>query len=130
MPKPGKRPKAPPFVMLPWHLLNSSAYRSLPPSAAKALPFFLGKPHISPANSALFEAVFSFPYQEARRVLGFGTSTFFKVISDLVKFGFIDPVTKGGLRGNRLSCNEFKVSRRWKSYGTDNFKEVRWGEFV
>jgi hypothetical protein len=33
----------PPFVPLTWDLLNHAAYRDLKPSAAKALPYFLGK---------------------------------------------------------------------------------------
>jgi hypothetical protein len=117
------------FVPLTWKLLNSRAYRNLPVSASKALPFFLGKPHVPYGNTMLFEVVFDFSYREANRCLGYSNSTFHKVICDLMSLGFIDPVDKGGLRGEGRSCSQFRVSPRWEQYGTKAFKEVRWKEF-
>lgn len=122
----GKRPTLPPFVGIPWDMLNSAAYRKLPPSAAKALPHFLGKPRINYGNSALFETPFPFSYSEANRY-GFSSSTFFKVIRDLVAVGFIDPHTRGGLRGDGFSTSTFRFSRRWERYGQPEFEDVRYG---
>jgi hypothetical protein len=43
-----------------------------------------------------------------------------------MKFGFIDPVTKGGLRGSGLTSSMFRLSKRWEDYGTAVFKEIKW----
>ena len=128
-PKRGKQSKLPPFVGMPWHLLNSQAYRELPPSAAKALPFFLGKPHIPYSNAQIFEVSFDFSYREARRRIKLGNSTFAKVIRALIGLGFIDPRDKGGLKGDGHSTSKFKVSKRWEAYGTEAFEEVSWEQF-
>ena len=126
----GKRPRiAGGFVSYPWHHLNSKAYRDLPASAAKALPHFLGKPHITYANRMIFEVDFDFSYREARRRFGFSNGTFHRVLTDLMKFGFIDPVEKGGLRGLGRTGSRFKVSKRWEKYGLDDFEEIRWSSF-
>jgi hypothetical protein len=57
-------------------------------------------------------------------------STFSKVIKDLTRFSFIDPVDRGGLRGFRKGYNRFKLSCRWESYGTAEFWEMDWETFV
>jgi hypothetical protein len=121
-----KRGRLPPFVPLTWALLNSRAYRECPPSAAKAIPFFLGRvkgvAHDEPGR---FLVDFSFSYGEARG-LGFAPGTFSGVIQNLVAFGFIDPVDRGGLRGEGKSKSVFRLSRRWEKYGTDAFEKVSW----
>jgi hypothetical protein len=124
-----KQAKGPPHVQLLWSMLNGKAYRCLPPSAAKALPFFIGKIKKSPANPERYDLDFSFTYREGRR-LGFAFSTFFKIIQDLVSFGFIDPVDKGGLKSNCKSCSVFRLSRRWEAYGTDKFESSNWKCFI
>lgn len=113
-----KRRKAsgnlPPFVALTWDMLNSAAYKSLNYSAAKALPYFLGK-YQGPYHDLqryLFE--FKLPYAEGLRY-GFSSSTFSGVIQELVRKGFIDPMDKGGLRGDGKSCNLFKVHEGGKN---------------
>jgi hypothetical protein len=117
------------FVGLPWTLLNSRAYRDLPASAAKALPSFVGKTYEHYGNAKIYEVDFTFSYKEAKIRLGFSTSTFYKVICDLMSLGFIDPVDKGGLQGDGRSCSRFRMSSRWKEYETEAFEEVRWPEF-
>ena len=57
--------------------------------------------------------VFTFSYPEGLRY-GFSHSTFAKVIRDLEKFGFIDWVAQGGLRGRGKGYNRFKLARRWE----------------
>lgn len=121
--------RLPPFVALTWEMLNSKAFKDLPASAAKALPYFLGKYkylYHDPQRS-LFE--FTFSYSEGKRY-GFASSTFSNVIKDLVSRGFIDPVDKGGLRSDGKSHNLFKLSRRWEKYGTPEFQKLDWKCFL
>lgn len=128
----GKRRKGnslPPFVPLTWEMLNSTAYKDLPPSAGKALPYFLGKVKCSYNDPQRWLGEFSFSYTEGKR-FGFSPSTFSKVIQALVRIGFIDPVDKGGLRGDCKSYNIFKLSKRWKEYETPNFKSLEWRCFI
>lgn len=123
-----KNRKLPPFVAIPWALLNSGAYQSLSHSARSALIFFLGKPKV-PFNQADYITIdFQFTYPEAAR-LGYARGTFHGAIEQLVRYGFIDPVDKGGLRGHGKSSSRFKLSSRWQNYGTEKFLPVEWREF-
>jgi hypothetical protein len=132
MSKRGKHPKnggsLPPFVPFLWELLNSPAYKSLPASAAKALPYFLGKVKLSPKNPERYEQAFEFSYREGQK-MGFALATFSKVIQDLVRYGFIEPVDKGGLRGDCRSSNKFTLSKRWEAFGSEQFKRLEWKSF-
>jgi hypothetical protein len=110
-----KGDRLPPFVALPWDLLNSKAYKELPPSAAKALPYFLGKIKKPFNDPEKYNMEFTFSYPEGLR-LGFSHTTFAKIIRDLEKFGFIDWVAQGGLRGKGRGYNRFKLSRGWENY--------------
>ncbi len=118
--------KLPPFVAVTWDLLNSKAYISLRPSSGKALPYFLGKGRNKTGEQRIY---FDFTYSEAKR-LGFSQSTFFNVICDLTKTGFIDPIFKGGLRGYKKTNSRFTLSDRWAHHSTPDFKEIRWREFI
>lgn len=124
-----KSGRLPPFVPLTWGLLKSQAYKNLPASAAKALPYFLGKVKRSYDDPERYSDTFHFPYGEGMR-LGFAFATFSKVIQDLVHLGFVDPVDKGGLRGDRKSYNVFRLSRRWEAYGSPNFEPLDWRCFI
>jgi len=115
----------PPFVPLTWEMLNHKAYKDLPFAASKALPYFLGKVKMDYNDSNRFNAAFSFSYKEAA-LLGFATATFSKVITDLIKYGFLDPRDKGGLRGDGKSNSLFCLSERWKLSGQSDFKFVDW----
>lgn len=123
-----KGDRLPPFVALPWQMLNCRAYIELPPSACKALPYFLGRVKLGFRDTQRYLTEFSFSYREGRR-LGFSSATFSKVIQALVHFGFIDPVDKGGLRGDCKSFNLFRLSRRWENYQTVNFASLEWKNF-
>lgn len=123
-----RKDRSPPFVMLPWEVLNSPAHKALPFSARSALPYFLGKPKCPPNSLTAFTTVFDFSYSEARRY-GFARGTWSKVIRCLVAKGFVDPVEKGGLRGEGFSGNLFRLSQRWREYGTSSFVSVTWEEF-
>ena len=119
----------PPFVPLTWDMLNGLAYKNLPASAAKGLPYFLGKVKRRYDDPERYSDVFHFPYSEGKR-LGFALATFSKVIQDLVRFGFVDPVDKGGLRSDCKSYNLFRLSRRWEAYPTSHFEPLEWRCFI
>ena len=128
MPK-GKSNKLPPFVALTWEMLNSKAYKDLPASAAKALPYFLGKPKFSYNDPQRYREEFSLSYKEAQKY-GFAIATHHRSICELVEKGFIDPVDRGGLRGLGRSCSLFTLSWRWKAYGKPDFEKVEWRCFL
>jgi hypothetical protein len=117
--------RLPPFVAVTWKMLNSRAYKELPPSACKMLPYFLGKVKMSSKDSQYYWTEFSFPYSEGKR-FGCAKKTFSEVIKALMRLGFIDPVKKGGLRGFNHTASIYRLSRRWEIYGTAVFQEIRW----
>ena len=117
--------KLPPFVAMTRELLNSKAYRSLPPSAAKILPHFFDKVRHGYNDPVRYATTFNFSYSDATR-LGFGKTTFYNILRDLMKYGFIDPVKKGGLKSYGLTKNIFQLSKRWERYGFSDFREIKW----
>lgn len=121
--------RLPPFVALPWDLLNSEAYKALPPAAGKALPYFLGKVKVICTAPEWYIIEFSFSYTEARKY-GFAIGTHSRNISRLMQNGFIDPVYRGGKKSFGMSSSVFKLSTRWKDYGSPNFKTVSWQEIM
>lgn len=121
----GKSNRIPPFVPLTWEMLNSKAYKELPPSAAKVLPYFLGKPKFNYNDPQRYQTEFSFSYSEAKKY-GFATATHHRCISQLVEKGFINPVDKGGLRGLGRSYSLFTLSCRWKDYSAPGFEKIVW----
>ena len=116
-------------MALTWEILNSEAYRNLPPSSAKALPYFLGKVKVIGKDPERFLIDFAFSYREAKKY-GFSSSTWSKIIRDIIRHGFVDPVDKGGLRGEGQSCSIFRLSRRWEEYGTPEFQQINWRCFM
>lgn len=120
-----RRNKLPPFVAVTWELLNSRAYKDLPASSAKALPYFLGKVKTPFKDPNKYTTNFSFSYAEAKN-LGFANGTHHRVISQLMEKGFIDPVCKGGKRSFGFSSSIFTLSQRWKKYGLPDFIKIDW----
>lgn len=135
MPKKAKN-KLPPFVPMLWNILNCAAYRDLPFAGRSALIYFQGKVqakddignYIPYRSLERYKVEFYFSYGEARRY-GFAAATFAKCIRALISKGFVDPVAKGGLRGDRRSYNYFKLSLRWIDYGTAKFEHIEWDNF-
>jgi hypothetical protein len=122
--------KLPPFVALTWQMLNHKAYQDLPASAAKALPYFLGKVQGIPfKDPARYHKEFYFPFSEAGR-LGFPRATFSTILSALISYGWIDPVHKGGLKGTGLGRNTFRLSNRWEAYPKPSFLSLDWKGFM
>jgi hypothetical protein len=105
-----------PFVPIFHDELESTAYRALSATAAKLLPHFKricvkatrGKPNET--------TLFGFTYTEAVKY-GFARRTFSRAVQDLQKHGFIDIVEIGGLRGAGHSCSQYKLSKRWATFG-------------
>ena len=128
MAKSGRTNRLPPFVAMPWCVLNSQAYKALNHSSRACLPYWFGKPKEQYGTLGYYSTEFAFSYQEANSY-GFSSATFFKVIRETMSKGFIDPKDKGGLRGDGLSCSSFCLSKRWEKYGTTEFVEVRWEGF-
>ena len=93
------------------------------------LPYFLGKVKLAvDRDPKFYETHFEFTYTEANK-FGCARRTFYNVLLQLVKKGFIDPVYKGGLRGGGLTSSKFKLSKRWKYYGTGSFVDVDFRNF-
>ncbi len=115
----------PPFVPMLWEMLNSNAYKDLPPSAAKSLPYFLGKVKKSYKDPQRCLIEFHLSYREAKKY-GFANTTHHRNICQLVEKGFIDPCDKGGLKSDGKGYNLFRLSKRWENYGTGSFKEKKW----
>lgn len=116
--------RIPPFVPMTWEMLNSMAYHHLPFSASKALPFFLGKVQVPYGDPRKFNTEFKFSYPEGKR-LGFTFPTFSKAIRAVIGHGFVDLVEAGGLKGRGGGYNIFRLSKRWRDYGTERFQEAK-----
>lgn len=117
------------FVPMVWTMLNSRAFTELSHAAGKALPFFIGKPHVKYGTPEFYQTDFPFSYTEGERY-GFARGTFSKVIRDLVKKGFVDPISRGGLRGFGRTTSRFRNSRRWERYGCPDFQSIEWNQFM
>ena len=111
-------------------MINGRAYKALSPSAAKALPFFLAKVKLPVDADQRYREIFTLSYGELKAAAKLSDGTVSKVFRELVSTGFIDPVKKGGLRGNGKSCSEYKLSRRWKQYQQPGFREIDLRKFV
>ncbi len=107
--------RLPPFVAITWDILNSKAYKELPPSAGKLLPYFLGKVKLSFNDPERYSTTFAFTFLEAEKY-GFAPATFSTAYRALHQKGFIEIFALGGLRGDRKSASKFRLSRRWEGY--------------
>lgn len=117
------------FVGVDRLLLESQAYRSLPPTAGKMLPYFLGKmKSLLSTAETYYSTSFTFTFAEGRKY-GCTKKTFYRVICALVQFGFIDPCVKGGIFQQGHVSSLFKLSKRWKRYGTAAFEIISWESF-
>ena len=121
--------RLPPFVAIFYTLLDSKAYKELSHSTAHALPYFFRKVKLNQNHPEYYTTDFEFSYTEAEKA-GFSRATFNKIIKELVEVGFIDPLYKGGLRGDKKSCSRFTLSIRWKDYGTDKHEAISWSQFI
>lgn len=113
--------RLPPFTPIFNEELSSKAYQQLSGNAAKALPYFRRIHGILQKKLGdNYNGIFDFTYSEAEK-FGFARRTFSRVITDLIEKGFIDLVVQGGKRGCGMSNSKFKMSERWRDYGTRVF---------
>jgi len=127
-----KKKKSEKFVRLSLELIKSKAYHNLTPSAARMLIQFLAKPGeafgIPLSDPQAYQVTFNFTYTEAAK-LQCQRATFIKVVEALVWQGFVDPVRRGGVFHGKKVCSLFRLSQRWRAYGTASFRPVdyrRW----
>jgi hypothetical protein len=106
------------FVALQYSLLDSLAYKSLGKSSKIGLIYFL-KDRKSSHQDTL---VLTFSQAKKYGVCKSAT-TFDSIKKELVEKGFLDPFIPGGLGIHSV----FKMSYRWKLYGTAQFEKI---EFV
>ena len=120
-----KKKRSEKFVRLTLELIKSEAYLDLPPSAARMLIQFLAKPGeafgIALSDPQAYEVTFNFTYTEASKI-GCARATFLTVIEALVRHGFIDPVKRGGVFDGKKVSSVYRLSQRWKAYGTPGFR--------
>lgn len=111
------------FVALTYELLDSKAFKELNGAALKALILFLKKVHTyNPIDR--YQSQFTFTYPEAAK-RGLAHSSFSRALKELIEIGFIECVSRGGMRFEGNSCSQYRLSKRWEKYGTPEF-EKRW----
>lgn len=119
--KKNKGNRLPPFSPILYEELDSVAYQKLTSNAAKALPYFKRiDGRLIKKSGDNYNGVFDFTYSEAEK-FGFARRTFSRIITDLHDKGFIDIVKQGGKRGCGMSNSKYKLSERWRDYGTRSF---------
>jgi hypothetical protein len=105
-----------PFVPIFHDELESTAYRELPASAAKLLPYFKRVCVKATRGAPDTSTLFGFTYTEAVKY-GFARKTFAESIKALKLHGFIDIVSVGGLRGAGHTNSQYRLSNRWVTFG-------------
>lgn len=109
-----------PFVPVFKEEMDSKAFAELTPSAVKVLLFMRWAHGVAKKKTGDPSASFDFTYEEAVR-RGFAKKTFSRAVQQLVKNGFLDVVTQGGLRGCGRSNSRYKMSDRWLLYSLPGF---------
>lgn len=121
--KKGKNPIPGPFIWILYDEMDSVAFKALPGNAAKALTYFRRiDGRLKKKYGDDYNGVFDFTYSEARK-FGFAKSTFSRIITELSSKGFIDIVKQGGKRGCGMSNSRYRLSERWREFGTKVFME-------
>lgn len=103
------------FVALEHNLIESEAYKLLSSTAKNAYTYF--KRDLK--NGHQTEVTLTFEQAQKYGVCNSPT-TFNSAKKALVKFGFLDCHTPGGLGKESI----FSLSYRWKRYGTPNFESL------
>lgn len=100
--------------MLPLDMVTSEAYRKLSKSALRVLPIFIRKSGHTYKKPEHYLTVFHFTYTEAKNLCGMAERTFYDAIRNLIKWGFIEQVKQGGVKGGDKVMSTFKLSDQWK----------------
>ncbi len=105
------------FSRIPTDMQQSLAYRSLTASALKVLIWSLFKAYKAGSlEKTSCSPTFKFTNAEAKDVLGMNQTTFSRAKQELANKGFLDWVTRGGLKGVNGVASEFSLSGRWKTF--------------
>ncbi len=107
------------FVVFTYEMMESPAYRELTGASLKALLLFLRKVKTH-HHLDRYEQQFPLTFAEAKKK-GISHSSFSRAITQLIETGFIDCAAKGGLRNEGKSYSYYRLSRRWKDFGTERF---------
>ena len=92
-------------------MIDSEAWQGLSCHASRVL-IQIARKHNGYNNGEL-----EYTYSEAEQIMH--RNTFAQAITELVERGFIDIVRSGGLNKKK---NLYKLSHRWKYFGTPRFK--------
>jgi hypothetical protein len=103
------------FVPLQHTLLDSLAFQSLSNGSKVALVYF----HKDIKNGHQETLILTFPQANNYGVCKSPT-TFNSIKQELVEKGLLDPFKPGGLGKHSI----FKISYRWKLYGTNRFEKI------
>ena len=103
------------FVPLQHDLLNSQAFQSLSSASKVGLIYF----HKDIKTGHQETVILTFSQAKKYRVCQSAT-TFNGIKKELVEKGFLDSFSPGGLGQHSI----FKISHRWKHYGTSRFEQV------
>ena len=112
-----------PFVPITYEMMDSKAFEELNATALKTLILSFRKVK---TNNPIdrYQTQFTFTYPEAAKH-GLGHSSFSRALKELIAIGFIDCVSKGGMRFEGNSSSQYRLSKRWEKYGTHGF-EKKW----
>ena len=103
------------FVPLQHQLLDSLAFQSLGHASKVGLIYF----YKDKKNGHQENLILTFSQAKKYGVCS-SPSTFNSVKKELVEKGLLDPFKPGGLGKHSI----FKISYRWKLYGTDRFEKI------
>jgi len=103
------------FVPLQHNLLESLAFQSLSKSSKVGLIYF----YKDKKSSHQETVVLTYPQAKKYGVCS-SPETFKTIKKALVEKGFLDPFEPGGLGKHSI----FKISYRWKIYGTSRFEKI------
>jgi hypothetical protein len=110
------------FVPITYEMISSSAFKELMGSALKALILCMRKVKTHHPIDR-FSYQFELTYPEAKKQ-GICHTSFCRGMKQLQQVGFIDCVVRGGMRFQGKSSSLYRLSQRWKKYGTPEFQET------
>jgi hypothetical protein len=109
-------------------MMESEAFRSLSSKAMWVLLRFFQKRTWSEIRQGgrkitVYEnSGLTFTYPEANH-FGISDSQFYRSIKALIERGFLDPEHRGGSFGQGRDYSRFRLSERWRKWGTPDFEK-------
>lgn len=98
--------------------LSSPAWRSLTKTATDICIAAIAKQGRAGAMSAKFggRPIFNFTVTEGVRLIGVSRTTFSKAIKELIRIGFLELVSPGGIIGGKGRAAEYSIGKGWKEW--------------